>query len=128
MRGARPISPRRMKRLAAVAACLFLQGALSGEVSAAGACAGWFPDLRCERQGRFDGFHKPIVAFALFEDPFITTGIYPRSRGDFGYLFHHLDQLPEVWHDWTLRRHGVDLDVERMWKFTGALHAVRSSV
>ncbi len=77
MRGARPISPRRMKRLAAVAACLFLQGALSGEVSAAGACAGWFPDLRCERQGRFDGFHKPIVAFALFEDPFITTGIYP---------------------------------------------------
>lgn len=50
------------------------------------------------------------------------------ERGDFGYLFHHLDQLPEVWHDWMLRRHGVDLDVERMWTFTGALHAVESVI
>jgi hypothetical protein len=37
----------------------------------------WLPDLRCERSGRFDGFQKPIVAPFLFEDPFITTGIYP---------------------------------------------------
>jgi len=48
------------------------------------------------------------------------------ERGDLGYLFHHLDQLPEVWHGWMHRRHGVDLDVERMWNFTGALHAVEA--
>jgi hypothetical protein len=37
----------------------------------------WFPDIRCGRSGRWEGFEKPIVAFAQFEDPFITTGIYP---------------------------------------------------
>jgi hypothetical protein len=37
----------------------------------------WFPDLRCGRSGRFEGFQKPIVQPYLFEDPFITTGVYP---------------------------------------------------
>lgn len=37
----------------------------------------WFPDVRCGRSGRPDGFHKPIVQPYLFEDPFITTGAYP---------------------------------------------------
>jgi hypothetical protein len=37
----------------------------------------WFPDIQCGRSGRWDGFNMPIVQFALFEDPFITTGIYP---------------------------------------------------
>ena len=45
-------------------------------------CGGWLPDLRCGRSGRWEGFHKPIVAPYLFEDPFITTGIYP-------YYVHH---------------------------------------
>lgn len=40
-------------------------------------CPKLFPDLRCERSGRWEGFHRPIVAPYLFEDPFITTGIYP---------------------------------------------------
>ncbi|HEY8120115.1 MAG TPA: hypothetical protein VII78_02255 [Myxococcota bacterium] len=35
------------------------------------------PDLACERSGRFDGFEMPIVQPYLFEDPFITTGVYP---------------------------------------------------
>ncbi|MDG1367029.1 MAG: aminotransferase class I/II-fold pyridoxal phosphate-dependent enzyme [Acidimicrobiales bacterium] len=48
------------------------------------------------------------------------------DRDDLGYLFHHLDQLPEVWEGWMKRRHGVDLDIERMWNFTGALHAVEA--
>ncbi len=37
---------------------------------------GWFPDFRCEREGRFEGFSDPIVAPYLFEDPFITTGLH----------------------------------------------------
>jgi hypothetical protein len=41
-----------------------------------GDCPQWFPDLRCERSGRYEGFEKPIVAPFLFEDPFITTGAY----------------------------------------------------
>lgn len=38
-------------------------------------CPTWFPDFRCERSGRFDGFVAPITQPYLFEDPFITTGI-----------------------------------------------------
>lgn len=40
-------------------------------------CDGWFPDLRCGRSGHFGGMHKPIVQPYLFEDPFVTTGLYP---------------------------------------------------
>ena len=40
-------------------------------------CDAWFPDFNCERSGRFEGFHKPIVAPYLFEDPFITTNAVP---------------------------------------------------
>lgn len=42
-----------------------------------GSCDAWLPDFNCDRSGRWEGFHRPIVQFALFEDPFITTGIYP---------------------------------------------------
>lgn len=37
----------------------------------------WLPDIRCGRSGRWDGFEKPIVQPYLFEDPFVTTGLYP---------------------------------------------------
>ena len=40
-------------------------------------CDEWFPDFQCERSGRFDGYHKPIVAPYLFEDPFVTTNAVP---------------------------------------------------
>jgi hypothetical protein len=40
-------------------------------------CGKLFPDLTCDRSGRFDGFEMPIVQPYLFEDPFITTGVYP---------------------------------------------------
>ena len=60
-------------------------------------------------------------------DPRIGAAIADlANRGDLGYLFHHLDQLPEVWAAWMHRRHGVELDVERMWNFTGALHAIET--
>ncbi len=39
------------------------------------ACPTWFPDLRCNREARFEGFSPPMTAPYLFEDPFITTGI-----------------------------------------------------
>jgi len=62
-------------------------------------------------------------------DPRIGAAIADlATRGDLGYLFHHLDQLPEVWAAWMKRRHGVDLDIERMWNFTGALHAVETVI
>jgi hypothetical protein len=50
--------------------------AADGEGDGASDC-GWFPDIQCGRSGRWEGFHMPIVQFALFEDPFITTGLYP---------------------------------------------------
>jgi hypothetical protein len=40
-------------------------------------CDEWFPDFRCGRSGRFEGFEKPIVAPYLFEDPFVTTNAVP---------------------------------------------------
>lgn len=50
-------------------------------------CEGWFPDFSCERSGRWEGFHRPIVAPYLFEDPFITTGV----------------QAYHLWHDFPER-------------------------
>lgn len=38
-------------------------------------CPTWFPDFRCERQGRYDGFVMPVTMPYLFEEPFITSGI-----------------------------------------------------
>lgn len=38
-------------------------------------CPTWFPDFRCERHGRYDGFVPPMMHPYLFEDPFITTGV-----------------------------------------------------
>lgn len=40
-------------------------------------CPTFFPDFRCDRSGRYEGFGRPIMSPFLFEDPFITTGIYP---------------------------------------------------
>ncbi len=38
-------------------------------------CPTWFPDFRCERSGRPEGWNQPIIAPYLFEDPFITTNL-----------------------------------------------------
>lgn len=38
-------------------------------------CPLLFPDLRCDRQGRYEGFVPPMMHPYLFEDPFITTGV-----------------------------------------------------
>lgn len=38
-------------------------------------CPTWFPDLRCEREGRWQGWASPVTMPYLFEDPFITTEI-----------------------------------------------------
>jgi hypothetical protein len=39
-------------------------------------CPMYFPDLRCDRHGRYEGFSAPMSFPYLFEDPFITTGVY----------------------------------------------------
>jgi hypothetical protein len=52
-------------------------GATGSQAQRSEPCEGWFPDLTCGRSGRFFGMHKPIVQPYLFEDPFITTGLYP---------------------------------------------------
>jgi hypothetical protein len=55
-----------------------LSSLLAGAALAEAEDCTWLPDLRCERSGgRWEGFEKPIVGFAQFEDPFITTGLYP---------------------------------------------------
>lgn len=62
---------------------LWLPGAATAAGETGGAateeqvCDEWFPDFNCDRSGRFDGFEMPIVAFPLFEDPFITTNVVP---------------------------------------------------
>ncbi|HTY19736.1 MAG TPA: hypothetical protein VMH82_18595 [Myxococcota bacterium] len=38
-------------------------------------CPLLFPDFRCDRHGRYEGFVPPMTNPFLFEDPFITTGI-----------------------------------------------------
>jgi hypothetical protein len=38
-------------------------------------CPTWFPDLSCDRQGRYEGFIPPMTMPYLFEEPFITTGL-----------------------------------------------------
>jgi len=52
---------------------------LLGEAPAARAlppeCPLLFPDFRCERHGRYEGFVPPMTNPFLFEDPFITTGL-----------------------------------------------------
>lgn len=65
-------------RLAALAVCALAVLGLSGPADAStdSDCT-WLPDVRCGRSGRPEGFQKPIVSAFLFEDPFITTGIYP---------------------------------------------------
>ena len=55
-------------RIVFVAILMFSASALAQE------CPKWFPDLRCEREARWEGFRKPIIAPYLFEDPFVTTG------------------------------------------------------
>jgi hypothetical protein len=55
-------------------------GALAGSLPALPAaaqetCPTWFPDLRCEREARPEGFVAPVSDPYLFEDPFITTGL-----------------------------------------------------
>jgi hypothetical protein len=52
--------------------CSFALAAAAGEP-----CDEWFPDFRCGRSGRFEGFEQPIVAPYLFEDPFVTTNAVP---------------------------------------------------
>lgn len=54
------------------------------------ACPTWFPDFRCDRQARFEGFTQPMSMPYIFEDPFITTGANlvgiwhgTRENGDF---------------------------------------------
>ena len=65
---------RRSFRILCALAC-FAGGAFPAS-AADGDCDELFPDLNCERSGRWEGFHKPIVSPYLFEDPFITTGAY----------------------------------------------------
>ena len=65
-------------RIRPVAAILFLSLSLGAVPAYASAddCATLLPDLTCDRSGRPEGFRKPIVSPYLFEDPFVTTGVY----------------------------------------------------
>jgi hypothetical protein len=73
-----------------VLACLLLLllASLPGVAPAAGSdpgeCPKWFPDLRCDREGRPAGSVPPMTMPYLFEDPYITTGLqFAYIRNDF---------------------------------------------
>jgi len=51
----------------------------------------WFPDIRCDRSGRYEGFVMPMSMPYLFEDPFITTGV----------------NVVGIWHDYPTGRKSV---------------------
>ena len=64
----------RARKLAALVAMgVFLTPTLAGALE--DECPKWFPDFRCDRQGRYEGFVPPVTMPYLFEDPFITTGV-----------------------------------------------------
>ncbi len=69
---------RRRTPLALVTALLGLAwlGATPAAAQSTDDCPTWLPDFHCDRSGRWEGFQKPIVQPFLFEDPFITTGLY----------------------------------------------------
>lgn len=62
-------------RLIAAAALMGAAAPVAASAATGDDCPTWLPDFRCERSGRWEGFHPPMVAFPLFEDPFITTGL-----------------------------------------------------
>lgn len=68
---------RTRARLAAGLFAVCCLGAPAALASQPDDCPMWFPDFRCARSGRWEGFQKPIVQPYLFEDPFITTGLHP---------------------------------------------------
>lgn len=79
----RPTGRARARSLAVLTACTLALGAgWAAPAATEPACSGWFPDFKCDRSGRFEGFHKPIVQAFLFEDPFVTTGLA-------GYYVYH---------------------------------------
>ncbi len=63
---------RRM--LVGLAAAVLLIGPLPVGAATDESCPTWLPDLKCDRQGRYEGFVMPMSMPFLFEDPFITTG------------------------------------------------------
>ena len=64
---------RRAVRSAALSAISWFS--IAGAAQALPPCPTWFPDFRCDRHGRYDGFVPTMMHPYLFEDPFITTGV-----------------------------------------------------
>jgi len=48
------------------------------------------------------------------------------ERGDLGYEFEGLNALQSTWAQWVSRQHGLEVDVDELWSFTGALHALEA--
>lgn len=61
--------------LGLAAAAVVVLGTAAPARAAERECPLLFPDLRCGRHGRYDGFVPPMMHPYLFEDPFITTGL-----------------------------------------------------
>jgi hypothetical protein len=68
------MSPTHRRPLAPAIAAAALAAAASAQALPP-ECPTFFPDFRCEREGRYAGFVAPISAPYLFEEPFITTGL-----------------------------------------------------
>lgn len=66
-----------MRRLHGVLAGVFGALVVAGGAPAAQpeSCPTWFPDLNCERNGRYEGWVAPMSMPYYLEDPFVTTGV-----------------------------------------------------
>lgn len=62
------------RRMSALVPALFT-ALLAHSAAALPPCPTWFPDFRCDRDGRPGSFVPPMMHPYLFEDPFITTGV-----------------------------------------------------
>jgi len=66
-----PSSAARVLSLLALGLCL----APAARAAQPEDCPTWFPDFRCEREGRYEGFTMPVTMPYLFEEPFNTSNV-----------------------------------------------------
>jgi hypothetical protein len=65
----------RIRSLGTLVPGLALGLALALPARADESCAGFLPDLRCERPARYDGFVAPLSTPYLFEEPFVNSSL-----------------------------------------------------
>ena len=63
-----------LRRITRAIAVIVLFAANPVSAAAPEDCPKWFPDFRCDRAPRYEGFVMPMTAPYLFEEPFVNSG------------------------------------------------------